>query len=85
MRDGDLPTATLQLTDQKLTNIYPLPGVGQFPYTTLDLPKPLFPGDTSIGIKQIAPVFISHALCMVFACCRVLRDNEGSTLNQLPS
>ena len=85
VRDGDLPTATLQLTDQKLTNIYPLPGVGQFPYTTLDLPKPLFPGDTSIGIKQIAPVFISHALCMVFACCRVLRDNEGSTLNQLPS
>lgn len=58
VRDGDLSLATLDTADQKLINIYPLPGVGQFPYTTLDLPKPLFPGNTSIGIKQIAPYFL---------------------------
>ena len=46
VRDGDLSTATLDTADQKLINIYLLPDVDQFPYTTLDSPKPLFPGFT---------------------------------------
>ena len=58
MKDGDLAKATLHTADQKPINIYSLPGVGQFPYTTLDSPKPLFPGNTSIAIKRIAPLLL---------------------------
>lgn len=65
MKDVDLSHP--DTADQKLISIYPLPGVGQLPYTTLDSPKPLFPGNTSMGIKQIAPSFIFHKLFAVIS------------------
>lgn len=57
-RVKDVDLSHPDTADQKLISIYSLPDVGQLPYTTLDSPKPLFPGNTSIGIKQIAPYFL---------------------------
>jgi hypothetical protein len=85
VKDVDLSKATLHTADQKLINIYPLPGVDQFPYTTLDSPKPLFPGNTSIGIKQIAPFFFIPHYLHGYYPLPCSRWQLRLTLNQLPS
>lgn len=53
----------LHVSGQKLTNIYPLAGVGHSPYTILFQPKPLFTGFPAIGIKPSPLVsFQYHAV-----------------------
>jgi len=80
MKYGDLPKTSLHTAGQKLINIYPLPGVGQLSYTAQGSPKPLFLGDTGIGIKQIPPFFIT-----AFARCHVLDGNGDQLLASCPA
>ena len=79
VRDGDLPTATLQLTDQKLTNIFPLVGVGHIPYTTTDSPKPPFPGPTLQPGQAKSP---RHA---VFPQSRQIPSHRGDNSTGIPA